>query len=348
MRIFSLIKHWLTTPQNHGVDPKNFSNVQIDAIGVGLGNAASPFLPVFLTRLGAETIQIGLLTSMPGLAGLLTAIPLGRFLQNRKNIVPWFSSARLAVILSYALTSIATFIFKDKVTIYAVLVIWALATIPQTIVAISFSVVMNAVAGPSGRYELMSRRWSIMGVTTATCAFLVGLLLENVRFPLNYQLAFFTLSLGAFISYYFSSQDQDRGSGNSTAHPLFCETANRCISGIIAGAEVFCQFCVKTFSLFFRVVLRHSVITTLFRAGGKSVRRMDCSNYHDTDSSNDIGLFYLDKTIKDLGIKICNFGFNIWCCHLPHIRSINPPGLDNCHIGRYRWNIFRRTKPCLF
>lgn len=51
----------------------------------------------------------------------------------------------------------------------------------------------------------MSRRWSIMGVSTALFAFLVGILLDNVVFPLNYQLAFFILSIGAFLSYRFSS-----------------------------------------------------------------------------------------------------------------------------------------------
>ncbi len=199
------MKRWFTAPQTKDLKPQNFINVQIDAIGVALGNTASPFLPVFLTRLGADAFHIGLLSSMPGVTGLLTAIPLGRFLQGKKNVVPWFSAARLAVLLSYALTSIATLLFKDHSSIYAILAIWALATIPQTIVAISFNVVMGAVAGPTGRYELMSRRWSIMGVSTALFAFLVGILLDNVVFPLNYQLAFFILSIGAFLSYRFSS-----------------------------------------------------------------------------------------------------------------------------------------------
>lgn len=205
MHLFQKLKRWFTAPQTKELNPRNFLNVQIDAIGVALGNTASPFLPVFLTRLGADAFHLGLLSSMPGITGLLTAIPLGRFLQGKKNVVPWFSAARLAVLLSYAMTSIATLLFKDHTSIYAILVIWALATIPQTIVSISFNVVMGAVAGPSGRYELMSRRWSIMGVSTALFSFLVGILLDNVAFPINYQLAFSILSIGAFLSYRFSS-----------------------------------------------------------------------------------------------------------------------------------------------
>ncbi len=75
---------------------RNFRNVQIDAIGVALSTAAAPFLPVFLTRMGASNLQVGLLTAMPGVTGLVLALVIGRFLQTRRNIVPWFSGYPLA------------------------------------------------------------------------------------------------------------------------------------------------------------------------------------------------------------------------------------------------------------
>jgi hypothetical protein len=73
-------------------------------VGVSISNVAAPFLPVFLTRLGATNFQVGLLSSMPGRTGLVLSILVGRFLQTRKNIVPWYSLSRLIVILCYALT----------------------------------------------------------------------------------------------------------------------------------------------------------------------------------------------------------------------------------------------------
>ncbi len=146
---------------------KNFLNVQIDAVGIGFANAASPFLPVFLTRLGATNFQIGLLTSMPGFTGLILALVVGRFLQRQPNVVPWFSRARLLVVSAYAATGLAGFFVPEEFLVPTILGIWALATLPQTTVAVGFSVVMNAVAGPTHRYELMSRRWSILGLTTA-------------------------------------------------------------------------------------------------------------------------------------------------------------------------------------
>jgi hypothetical protein len=197
---------WFSTPQTSSdISKRNFINVQIDAIGVGLAAGAAPFLPVFLTRLGASSFQIGMLTAMPAMTGFLFAIAIGVLLQRQRKIIPWFSFARLAVIFSYALTGIVAFFVPRDHLIISILAVWALATIPQTILAISFSVVMNAVAGPSGRYELMTRRWSILGVTTAVTVFTIGRFLDHINFPLNYQLVFIALSMGGMISYYFSS-----------------------------------------------------------------------------------------------------------------------------------------------
>ena len=182
----------------------NFRYVQIDAIGVSISNVAAPFLPVFLTRFGATNFQVGLLSSMPGVTGLILAIVVGRFLQSRKNIVPWYGLSRLMVILCYALTGIFTFFEADSFIVIATLIIWAFATIPQTALAVAFSVVMNGVAGPSGRYALLSRRWTIFGITSVVGTFIVTRLIDKVEFPINYATMFLVLSLGGFFSFYFS------------------------------------------------------------------------------------------------------------------------------------------------
>src|SRR5512134_3490634 len=90
------------------IQKRNFRYVQIDGVGVSISNISAPFLPVFLTRLGASNFQVGLLSSMPGVTGLILAILVGRFLQTRTNIVPWYGVSRLMVILCYALTGILT------------------------------------------------------------------------------------------------------------------------------------------------------------------------------------------------------------------------------------------------
>jgi MFS family permease len=155
--------------------------------------------------LNASTFQIGLLSSMPAITGLILALPMGQWLQRQENIVKYFSIARLLVIASYAITGLISFMVPEQYLVNSVLVVWAVATIPQTIVAITFSVVMNAVAGPSYRFDLMSRRWSMLGIATSVAVIGIGQLLDSVAFPLNYRIMFIAMSLGGLISYYFSS-----------------------------------------------------------------------------------------------------------------------------------------------
>ncbi len=263
---------------------RNKRYVQIDAVGVGTASAAAPFLPVFLTRLGATPVQVGLLTSMPGITGLFLAILVGRFLQRQRNIVPWFSLARLMVISAYALTGLAPFVVPDNVLILVVLLIWAVATLPQTIVAVGFSVVMNAVSGPEGRYDLMSKRWSILGLTTAITVALAGQVLDRVGFHLNYQVVFLGLSMGGLISYYFSSRIQipdvepaphsSRGSVKSSFQEYY---------RLITGSPEFVRFSVKRFVYLFGITLGTPLFPLYF------VRQLNASDAW-------IGLLYTAQT----------------------------------------------------
>lgn len=248
MNLLRRFYRWFSTPQSSkDILPTNFVNVQVDAIGVGISGAAAQFPAWVLTHLNASTTQIGLLTSMPGITGLLLSIPLGQFLQSRRNIIPWFSLARLLVISSYFLTGLVLFMGKGQATIISILLVWALATIPQTILSISFSVVMNAVAGPKGRYELMTRRWSILSTTTLLTTLLVTQFIDRIAFPNNYQVTFLILSVGGLISYYFSSHITipDTLVHDSTAHSVR-ERLNQYVS-LIRNEKPFISFVSKRF-----------------------------------------------------------------------------------------------------
>ncbi len=185
---------------------KNFFYTQMDALGVGLVSGAAPFLAVFLTRLGGTNFQVGMLSAMPGFTGLFLGLIIGRFLQTRSNIVPWYSRIRLLVFSAHTLTGVMALILPQKATIIAMLVIWALASIPQAILSVAFTVVMNAIAGPEGRYTLMSRRWSILGLTAAIMTMIAGQLLDWITFPLNYAIVFILFSMGGLVSFRFSSR----------------------------------------------------------------------------------------------------------------------------------------------
>lgn len=233
----------------------NFRYVQIDAVGVSISNISAPFLPVFLTRLGATNFQVGLLTSMPGVTGLLLAIVVGRFLQSRRNIVPWYSLSRLMVILCYALTGILALLLAERYVIIAALAIWAFATIPQTALAVAFSVVMNGVAGPTGRYALLSRRWTIFGLTGVIGTFIVTRVIDLIDFPVNYAAMFLILSLGGFVSFYFSRKitlpDQTPPSLADTSS----QRGLRGVLDLLKANPAFLSFSLKRFVYFSAITL---------------------------------------------------------------------------------------------
>jgi hypothetical protein len=197
-RLWDVLLRPATTEQ------RNQRNVLIDAIGVGITAGVGSFLSVFMVRLGATDFQVGLLTAMPALTGMLLAMPVGEFLARKRNIVPWFARSRFLVLICYVLTGLVPFFITNRAP-GAIILIWALATLPQTLVTVGFTVVMGGVAGPAGRFTLMSRRWAILGLANSLTVLIVGQMLQWFQFPLNYQVVFIGSAVGALISVIFSS-----------------------------------------------------------------------------------------------------------------------------------------------
>jgi Na+/melibiose symporter-like transporter len=184
---------------------RNFLYTQIDALGVGLAMAMDPFLPVFLARLGASNQQIGLLSAIPGISGLALGLVMARFLERRRSVVPWYSGARLIRLLGYGSIGVVSMLLPPRYAVAAILILWLLLSIPSSLLSVAYSVLMNAVAGPEGRYALLSRRWSIIGITGAVMTIVAGQILNRLPFPLNYEVSFIGFAVaGAVISFVFS------------------------------------------------------------------------------------------------------------------------------------------------
>jgi len=102
----------------------------------------------------------------------------------------------------------------------------------------------------------MSRRWSILGITTAITVAIAGQVLDRVGFHMNYQIVFLGLSLGGLISYYFSSrikiedaepvQETPRGSLKSSLQEYY---------RLINTSPDFVRFSLKRFVYLFGITL---------------------------------------------------------------------------------------------
>jgi hypothetical protein len=168
---------------------QNIRNVQRESAAIGVFNGASVFLPVFILRLGGSNLDVSLLTAIPAFAGFFLSIPAGSFLQRRRNVIRWYTLNRGLLFSSYTAIAVVVGIMPAQLAIPAILLIWILNTVPSTVSAVASNVILN-VAGPSGRYDVLSRRYGLMGLTAAITAFIAGQLLERFAFPINYQLFF--------------------------------------------------------------------------------------------------------------------------------------------------------------
>jgi hypothetical protein len=189
-----------------GTRARNWALVQADSVFIGIVTAAGTFLPVFLLRLGATGSDVGLLTALPALTAFVLAIPFGRWLQGRRNIVPWYSRMRLIAWLSYAVMALAAAVLPRAEAIAALLLIWGLASLPSTAGLVAFPIVMDGAAGRDGRFDLLGRRWAIAGTTTAISVALAGQLLNALPFPVNFEVLFALISVAGIGSFLQASR----------------------------------------------------------------------------------------------------------------------------------------------
>lgn len=200
---------------------RNYTLVQVDSVFTGIVAAAGTFLPVFLVRLGASGTEVGLLTAIPALIAFTLAVPFGRWLQGRRNIVPWYSRLRLAGWLSYGAMGVASALLPSSMAVPVILGVWSVAALPSTAGLVAFPIVMDGAAGPHGRFDLLGRRWAIAGVATSVAVVVAGQALTLLPFPTNFESLFVAISLAGAASFAISRRivlpDQKRAVVAATA-----------------------------------------------------------------------------------------------------------------------------------
>src|SRR4051794_12970716 len=122
---------------------RNWKLVQIDSVFVGIVNAALPFVPIFVLRLGASATELGVMAGLGALSAFGLAIPVGRWLPGRRNIVPWYSRLRLLSWLAYPAMAIIAAALPPERAIPAILAITALAALASTAGQVAFPIVVD-------------------------------------------------------------------------------------------------------------------------------------------------------------------------------------------------------------
>ena len=166
-----------------------------------LSGSAINFLNVYVTRLGATTLQIGLLTATTAVVNLLFAIPAAHWLETRSigKAVFWTSVFyRVGFLLWVPLP----WLFDAPTQTWAIITLTLFMGIPLTALGVGFNVLFATAVPTEYRAYVAGTRNVLLAVTFMLTSLGCGILLSRIPYPLNYQIVFFIGAIGGGMSSY--------------------------------------------------------------------------------------------------------------------------------------------------
>ncbi len=187
-----------------------------------LGSIAA-FNAAYAIRLGADNLQVSLLSSIPALLAVLVSYPAGQFLQRHKRRMPWILGTLLAYRASFLLVAVAPWLhlFGIQPGFMAVLFI-ILGSAPAHFFNVGWIAMLGEAIPENRRAAVFAARNITNQVTISVAVFLCGQWLSRMPFPGNYQSLYAIGFLASMVSmiYLFKLQVPD------SAVPVVEETAS--------------------------------------------------------------------------------------------------------------------------
>jgi MFS family permease len=198
---------------------RNFRRLYADIFWYGiLAGSALAFLSIYAARLGASAFQIGLLTAGPALVNLFVSLPAGRWMEERPLIGVSFWSAVFQR-FGYLLLILLPIFFDAQEQIVAIIVIILGMSFPGTLMAIGFNAMFAEIVPGEMRSEVVGRRNALLALSMTVSTLLSGFLLDQIAFPLNYQVVFGLGVLGGVMSTYYLARLHRVPTGEADSMP---------------------------------------------------------------------------------------------------------------------------------
>ncbi|HHX65102.1 MAG TPA: MFS transporter [Chloroflexi bacterium] len=158
-------------------------------------SGAMSFLSVFLVRLGAPNWLVGLYSSLPALVTIVAVLPVGAYVQSRRDLVATANWGRFIF-----RASIGAFAFLPllpaTVAPFVLVIVYSIISIPSAAINIAVTTIWGSATTPDRRPRMLSTRMAIHGLFAAGFGLLAGQWLDWAPYPLNYQLLF----ISAFVA----------------------------------------------------------------------------------------------------------------------------------------------------
>lgn len=183
---------------NPKVEKRNAIYITIEVVWTGVFTVVSSFVPIYAIHLGATNAEVGLLSSLPALLTILVSIPAARFLEKRPNPTRWTFGSLLFHRIGYLLLAlIPAASFLRGCQGIALVTLVAVFSVPHLIYNIGIWPFYIRVIRPERRAVLFSTQHILSNLVTGSGVFLVGFLLDQFVFPINYQVM---IAAGVLIS----------------------------------------------------------------------------------------------------------------------------------------------------
>jgi MFS family permease len=196
-----------SSPPTPGLQ-SNVRHLYWDVVWYGLlGGSTLAFLTVYVTRLGASSLQIGWINAVPAVVNLLLTLPAGHWLNGRPLIWVTFSSS-VGQRLGYICLIFLPWLFSNQVEVWGIILVTLLMSIPGTILAIAFNAVLADTVPPELRGRVVGRRNALIAISLSLTTLGCGVILDQFIFPLNYQIVFSIGGFGGLMSSYHLSRLQ--------------------------------------------------------------------------------------------------------------------------------------------
>lgn len=167
---------------------RNLFYLCIEIIPIGLASGALSFNGAFVLKLGASNELIGAMASLPALVVILLTVPAARFVESRANRRPWVVGSLAVSRILFLLIGVIPWLLPLEAQAVTIVALIIAQQIPLAFFNTAFIALIGDVCPPDRRSSLFSLRTMFLAGSVAIGAFLSGLFLDLVMFPLNFQM----------------------------------------------------------------------------------------------------------------------------------------------------------------
>ncbi len=185
------------------LEAQNTWNLYADIAWFGaLSGVANAFLAVFVIRAGGSDTHVGLLSALPALIAILASLPGSRLVEREKKPLSVLIVTAFLHRSGYLAIALVPFVLMTN-RADAMVVLVALLTIPGAMANVAFTTMFGKVVARENRAHVVAIRNVWVGITSTIAAFFGGKFLDQVLFPINYQILFGVAFATSLMSQYY-------------------------------------------------------------------------------------------------------------------------------------------------